>query len=228
MSRIQAVIFDLDDTLYPERQYVRSGYAAACDHLRSAMGKDGPFEQFLWNRFCRGEAAGAFDDLSKTYKLRLSDSDIRELVNVYRTHRPDVRPYESIPDLLGMLHGRFKLGLLSDGFLPAQRLKLEALGLGRFFEEVVFTEDIGRDAWKPSPAGFERIAELLGASHRACAYVADNPAKDFVAPNQLGWLTIRYLQPGQVHADESAPQGGEPAAVASLPYQLYQVLLGQR
>ena len=228
MSRIRAVIFDLDDTLYPERQYVRSGYAAVCEHLRGAMGRDGPFEQFLWGRFCRGEAAGAFDDLSATYKLDLSADDIRGLLEVYRTHRPDIRPFESIPDLLALLHGRCKLGLLSDGFLPAQQLKLEALKLGRFFEETVFTDQMGRDAWKPSPAGFERIGDLLGEAHAACAYVADNPAKDFVAPNALGWLTVQYRQPGQVHADKPAPQAGDPAAVVSLPGQLYQALLARR
>ena len=228
MGRIQAVILDLDDTLYPERQYVRSGYAAVCEHLRTVMGKDGPFEQFLWDRFCRGESAGAFDELSATYNLGLGGGDIGKLVEVYRTHQPDIQPYESIPDLLALLQGRFKLGLLSDGFLLGQQLKLEALELRRFFEEVVFTDQMGRDAWKPSPAGFERIAELLGEAHEACAYVADNPGKDFLAPNGLGWLTIQYRQPGQLHADKPAPQGGEPAAVASLPRRLYQALVARR
>jgi len=225
MPRIQAVIFDLDDTLYPERQYVRSGYAAVCEYLRDALGAEGPFEQFLWGRFCRGQVTGAFDDLNSTFKLDLSREEIAGLVNAYRTHRPNIQPYELMAGLLGLLHERYKLGLLSDGFLPAQKLKLEALKIERFFDAVVFTEQIGRDAWKPSPAGFERIAEMLAIAHPRCAYVSDNLSKDFVAPNKLGWLTVRYVQPEQVHSNRSAPPGGEPACVVSLPGELCQALL---
>jgi len=215
---IRAVVFDLDDTLYPERDYVRSGYRAAASYLRQMLGRGEAFEDWLWCRFqaaCAGEdflpgfSGGAFDALNVRFDLGLKPSQIAELVRVYREHRPNIRPFGETPYLLGRLHEQVGLGLLSDGFLPAQRLKFEALGLTRFFDEVIFTEELGREAWKPSPAGFERIARLLGVPHDACAYVADNPAKDFLAANRLGWRTVQFLQLGQIHAHKPAPPGGE-------------------
>lgn len=207
---IQAVVFDLDDTLYAERDYVRSGYRAAVGRLRELLGRDEPFEDWLWDRFCAGESAGAFDALSVEFGLSLSDEQTAELVRVYREHEPQIRPRPGAAALLKRLGRRCLLGLLTDGFLPAQRLKLDALALRPLFRAVVFTEEMGRDCWKPSAAGFEAIRGELSVPHGGCAYVGDNPAKDFVAPNRLGWRTVRLLCDGQVHAHRPAPAGGEP------------------
>ena len=127
--------------------------------------------------------------------------------------------------MLGLLRPRYKLGLLSDGFLPAQRLKLDAIGLGKFFDAILFTEDIGREAWKPSTTGFDHIRQQLGLGHEACAYVADNPAKDFVAPNELGWLSVQWPRPGQVHSHKAAASGGRPKLKVHSPGELWQALL---
>ena len=223
--RIQAVVFDLDDTLYPEHQYVASGYAAVCEHLARRGGIDqAACFDFLLARFLSGQAAGAFNALDETFGPRLADRGIGDLVRVYREHAPTIQPYGGMPDLLGRLRARMGLGLLSDGYLPAQRLKLAALGLERFFDAVVFTEDLGRDAWKPSHKGFELIAERLGARHEACGYVADNPAKDFLGANELGWRTVQYLHPSQVHSNNAAPPGGGPQVVVRTPPQLLAAL----
>jgi putative hydrolase of the HAD superfamily len=224
MPHIKAIIFDLDDTLYPERDYVRSGYGAVGRYLRETLGREERFEDWVWQRFCRGETANAFDALSEHFQLALTGDQILELVMTYRQHTPDIHPYDGVLDLLSELGGNHRLGLVSDGFLPAQRLKLEALKLERFFDAVVFTEETGREFWKPSPVGFERISELLAVPHESCAYVSDNPAKDFIAPNALGWLTIQYIRPDQIHSDNPAPPGGDPQIVIRLPAELHHAL----
>jgi len=62
------------------------------------------------------------------------------------------------------------------------------------------TGELGRDYWKPHPLAFKVTAERLGMSRgSALAYVGDNPLKDFVAPNQLGWKTIRLRMNRQLH-----------------------------
>ena len=221
---LQAVVFDLDDTLFPERDYVRSGYRAAAEHLRRTRGEVRRFEDFMGDLFLAGQSAKVFDATSAHFKLGLSDVQIGELVEVYRNHTPAIAPYSGLGELLSLLHVRYRLGLLSDGFLPAQQLKLEALKLARFFDCVVFTEELGRDCWKPSPAGFQAMAKQLGLPAQACAYVADNPAKDFVAPNRLGWRTIQYLRPGQVHAGEPTPPDGAPQTIVRAPDGLLAAL----
>ncbi len=209
-----AIVFDLDDTLYFERDYVRSGYRAVADHLRESLGRTEALEDWLWDRGGRGEAGGAFDALDEAFALALGRAGVGKLVEVYRTHRPDIVPIRGVCDLLDDLAGRGGVGLVSDGYLPAQEHKLEALGLGERFGSVVFTERLGRAFWKPSPAGFERAATTLGVGHAACTYVGDNPAKDFLAPNRLGWRTVQLILPGQVHSHRTPPPGGEPQQIA--------------
>ena len=62
---LQVVTFDLDDTLYAERDYVRSGYQAVARHLQATLADDRPFAAWLWDRFLAGESAGAFDALGR-------------------------------------------------------------------------------------------------------------------------------------------------------------------
>jgi putative hydrolase of the HAD superfamily len=88
--------------------------------------------------------------------------------------------------------------LLTDGFLPAQQLKVQALGLERYFKCIIYTEQLGRQFWKPSPAGFEKLMETLNTKPENIAYVADNLIKDFIAPNKLGFSTIQIIRPRRI------------------------------
>ena len=163
--------------------------------------------------------------MNEEFSLNLPAKQIAQLVEVYREHKPQIDFYPGIVRVLTRLRRQGKLGLLSDGFLPAQQLKLDALGLEQLFDAVVFTEKMGRECWKPSTAGFELIAEQLSAEPSGCVYVGDNPAKDFVAPNKLGWLTVQFLQPDQVHASKPTAEGGEPKLLAYTSDELQKTLL---
>ena len=211
--RILGVVFDLDDTLVAERDYVRSGYAAVAEHVRRLTGRSDEFEEWLWQRFLGGQSEGALGAMNAAFGLRLN-GQVQELIKVYREHVPAIRAIDGMPSLLAGLHETRRLGLLSDGFLPGQRLKLAALRLERFFDAVVFTEELGRSAWKPAPHGYELMAAMLDLPQRTCAYVADNPAKDFISPNRLGWRTIQIVRPGQVHSHKPPPPNGAPQHVA--------------
>jgi len=208
---LRAVVFDLDDTLYAERDYVHSGYRAIEAHLVRTHPQLSGLAEWMWNRFCQGRSDKMFDAAGEHFGLPMAPEQIAELVDYYRRHRPTIEPNADALAVLEALviGGRVKLGLLSDGFLPAQQYKLEALGLADRFDAIVFTESLGRQCWKPSTAGFERIAQQLAVPHANCAYIADNPAKDFMAGNQLGWLTVQWLFDGQIHADNPAPPGGD-------------------
>ncbi len=221
---IQAVVFDLDDTLYRERDYIRSGYQAIDRHL----GGDGKYARWMWRRLQAGRSRHTFDALGRRFCMGLTRRDVAELVEVYRHHVPDIRPCRGTTELLGSLRkGGLKLALLSDGFLPAQQLKLDALGLAEMFDTVLFTQSIGREAWKPSEIGFRRLRRRLATPHEGLAYVSDNPAKDFVAPNALGWLTLQWRRAGQIHADNPAPPGGRPQRVIRTGPELVRLLLAR-
>jgi putative hydrolase of the HAD superfamily len=205
------VVFDLDDTLYPERQYVAGGYRAVGEFLRGRLGTVVAYERWLWQRLNCGPARGAFDELLRRFDVPAGAVEISELVAAYREHAPSLTPHRGLREhiLPGLKNRGVRLGVLSDGFLPAQQLKFDALGLAEFFDEVLFTESLGRAFWKPCERGFELLGERLGAEAGMLAYIGDNPSKDFLAPNRLGWRSVQLRLPGQFHADRPAPPGGE-------------------
>ncbi len=193
MARWQAIVFDLDDTLYPERDFVLSGFRAVARWAASRLGipADAGY----------GELRGLLDEgvRGSTFNEWLSrrgiatDEWVPEMIEVYRTHIPDIEPFENVPGILARLRAaRYCLGLLSDGYLDVQRRKLEALGLEPAFDAVVFSDEWGRSAWKPSTKPFEAVLERLGGAHPAGAvYVGDNPSKDFLGARNAGMFSIR-------------------------------------
>jgi putative hydrolase of the HAD superfamily len=127
------------------------------------------------------------------------------MVRVYRSHRPVLAPFPEVPRLLARLRPRFRLGLLSDGYLAVQQGKLAALGLGGWFDAIVFSDQWGREAWKPSPRPFLAVLEALRVPAERAVYVADNPAKDFLGARRLGIYTARVRRPDGEYAGLTPP-----------------------
>jgi putative hydrolase of the HAD superfamily len=69
---------------------------------------------------------------------------------------------------------------------------------------------LGRELWKPSPRGFEKLLEQLGARPAETVYVADNETKDFIAPNRLGLLTVQLLRPNGLYREPSSRADAAP------------------
>jgi len=198
---ITTVIFDLDDTLYDERDYCRSGLAAVSS-LIAQMPSAPPSErilQVLWDIFTGGNHKTTFNAALDKLGIGYDERLIAALIDAYRNHAPELTLPEDSKEVLEQLRADYSLALLTDGFLPAQRLKVEALGIADYFECIVYTEQLGRQFWKPSPAGYERILAQLHAKPENAVYLADNPAKDFIAPNKLGCGTIQLARPKRIH-----------------------------
>jgi len=221
----RGVVFDMDDTLYLERDYVRSGFRAVARHVADAADADAIFAS-LWGWFEAGVRGDTFDRLLARFPDVAARFDIATLVAAYRGHTPDIDLLPAMRELLAGLRERgVRLGVLSDGPLPAQRAKALALGLDRLVDAVLLTDELGRDGWKPSTRGFEVLAERMGLAHNELVYVGDNPVKDFIAPRKLGWRAIRLRMAGQLHAaDEPADEAGAPHAEVSDPAGLYNAL----
>lgn len=210
MRRWQAVVFDLDDTLYPEREYVLGGFAAVARWLADSRGlsADDVYRE-LSGMFAAGVRGDTFDRCAR--QCGLPASVVPEMVEVYRGHTPRLHPFPGIPGLLDALAGRVKLGLVSDGYLEVQRKKFHALGFAPYFDAVVFSDELGRASWKPSPAPFRRVLEGLGVPAESAVYVADNCAKDFIGARQAGLATLWSRHSGGDYACVEPPS---PAHVA--------------
>jgi len=210
LAGIEAMIFDLDDTLYPEVEYVHSGFRAVSRQiaqLEPSLEGQRVFEMLV-SAFATQSRDRIFNSVLEELGQRNDDQIIAELVSLYRCHRPILELRPAVRQMLEQLVGRFKLGLITDGRLPTQRLKIEALNLDPLFDHIICTEELGREHWKPSPKAFEQMAQKLGTDHEQSVYIADNPSKDFVAPNQLGWKSVWVKSPDRVHAHVEVANGG--------------------
>ncbi|WP_164523316.1 HAD family hydrolase [Sphingomonas koreensis] len=192
------IVFDLDDTLYRERDYVRSGIAAVDVWVQWRLGIHGfdATATTLWNA---GRRTKLFDMALAELGVTADLATIAAMVAIYRDHLPRIR---LAPDALAFLasdHG-FGLALITDGFGAAQRRKVAALGLTRYpFDPIVYTDDWGPTFWKPHRRAFDAVEAVHRGRSNRFVYVADNPAKDFLAPRALGWGTVQIDRPDAVH-----------------------------
>jgi putative hydrolase of the HAD superfamily len=194
---IRCVVFDIDDTLYLERDYVHSGFLAVDQWLRGQR-IEGFFDRG-WELFQTGLRRTIFDEALVSMGHPPDPATIAGMVEAYRSHRPLLTLLPDAVECLNKLHGRVALAAISDGPLASQKAKAAALDLARWCHPIILTEELGPGLGKPHPAAFQLVEAETGHRGAECAYVADNPAKDFQAPRTLCWRTIRIRRPGGLH-----------------------------
>jgi putative hydrolase of the HAD superfamily len=180
----------MDDTLYLERDFVASGMLAVATWAHGVFGMDLDATRIELLRLNEREGRGrTFDAWLARHGFETRWATV--MVDVYRAHRPQIKPLDGAPELLAGLKRHSLIGLISDGLLAVQERKLDALGIRGLFDSVVFSDQFGRDAWKPSTRPFVEMTERLGVCPTESVYVADNPAKDFFGARKIGMKTVR-------------------------------------
>ena len=181
---IKGIIFDLDDTLYSEKEYVKSGYKVVSDFL------GGGYEDKLWMYFCSG--VSAIDMLLREIG-RESDKDI--VLNIYHNHEPHIHLYDGVIELIKQMKlKKKKVGIISDGTPDRQRRKIKALGLEKIIDDIIITDELGGIQFrKPCDIAFRILQKRWELSANEMIYIADNPRKDFQAPRQLGMKSILLM-----------------------------------
>jgi len=216
-----ALVLDLDDTLYPEQSYNLSGFRAVGQYVAQRYNLTGFAEQCT-DRYRAGARGNIFDQALQALGARL---DVAELVAVYREHEPAIELFEDAVALLKRVCGKLPLALLTDGYAAVQRRKVAALGIEEHFDALVYSDDEGREAWKPSPRPYRRVMDLLANKAEEFVYVGDNPSKDFVTARKLGWQTVMVCRPDAVHRMGAVAPGFEAevcvASLTELPWHRY-------
>ncbi len=196
---IRAIVFDLDDTLFPEHQFVLSGLRTVGEWVSTYLSRPGFYAKAeqLFREGRRGNIFNlALDQLGMVYDQKL----IANLIDVYRNHKPNLSLYEDASWAIDYYKGKKQLGILTDGYLETQRNKVEALGLSEIFEAIVYSDEFGREHWKPSEIPYRKLMEKLTCNGDECVYIADNPGKDFISARALGWQTIHICRKGGEYA----------------------------
>lgn len=173
----KALVLDLDDTLYAEIDFLYSGYKHIAMRLEPEDWK--PLFDHLVKLYHHGE--NAFQYLTDKYQVELTT-----LLDWYRHHQPEIKLFNNTQEILTKLSKDYKLAVITDGRSITQRNKLKALDLENKLDFVVISEEIGSE--KPDPKNFLSVQDALQCEKYI--YIGDNPKKDFVTPNKLGWETI--------------------------------------
>lgn len=228
VAPLEAVLFDLDNTLYPEESFVRSGFQAAANCLAKHLGSAGePIARRMFEILQIQGRGRVFDTLAQEMSLN-SEVWTKTLLLAYRSHRPNIALFPEVADLLQTLKRRgVRLGLVTDGAASVQRQKIAALGLERFMDAIVCTDELGAGCAKPSPVSFQVALALLGVAPDRAAYVGDDPGKDFAGPNRLGMRSVCIRSSGLLGVPRSiAPEAlFQPQAEAASLGEVLQLLV---
>ena len=182
----KVVCFDLDDTLYKEIDFVESAYGEIASFVGAPK-----LVPMMMKWFHDGDNV-----FQKLNQYTGQEKSMAEYLTIYRNHVPNISLLEGVEETLDELtHRGVILGLITDGRSISQRNKIKALGMERWFEDknIIISEEFGSE--KTDERNFRCFMDLYPGFK--CYYVGDNPEKDFVVPNRMGWQTVMIKDNGQ-------------------------------
>lgn len=197
-KKIKAIIFDLDDTLYPEKSFRNSGF----DFISQKLRKNGcNIKSSAIEDIYERHPKDCFDKLIAKYNLPFKPPT---LIDWYRNHIPKISPYPQAITLLKKLKKNYLLGILTDYYYRVQFRKIKSLGIKKFFNIILYTDRI--NAEKPSTLGFRLIKKRLRCGTGEIVYVGDNEVKDFLGAKRAGFLTVKFCNKDGFHSHKKMPK----------------------
>ncbi len=182
----KVIVFDLDDTLFKEIEYLKSAFFSISRKIAMHANIE---ESLIYNTMIElyTSKQNVFTEILRKFKTSYS---IDDLIKLYRNHTPNIVLSKEVHQVLNVLkEEKIPLGLLTDGRSLQQRSKIKALGLSEYFSEIIISEEFGTE--KPNKANYVFFENNLEGTDYY--YIGDNIKKDFITPNELGWKTIRLI-----------------------------------
>jgi putative hydrolase of the HAD superfamily len=197
------LVFDLDDTLYPELSYVHSGFRAVAAFLSPLL--DAPAAALAAGMVAEEAAHGrgqVFDNVLRQHG-RWAKTLVAACLRTYRQHRPELLLYPDAERCLTRF-AAWPLYIVTDGHKEVQARKVTALHLNTRVRHAYLTNRYGRHRAKPDPYVFELICGRERVVSGEVIYVGDNPRKDFVGIRPRGFRTVRILRGNYAHLEADA------------------------
>jgi len=188
------VILDLDDTLYPREQFVLSGFAAVARYMAAhhEISSDAAFLT-LTDAYDGSERGQEFQALCRRFDLSLDV--IPELLAVFREHHPSLWLRPGVIDTLYRLRREgWRIAILTNGLPRVQAAKVDALGLRRLVDAVLYAEEYASGG-KPAAAAFRAVLSRLNLPASSCIAVGDDPVCDVRGGRAAGLGTVRVSRP---------------------------------
>jgi putative hydrolase of the HAD superfamily len=188
------VIFDLDDTLYHEIDYLKSAYKEISKLLYGVQKLD-LSEEEIFNKMisCYNNGGNVFSEIITVCETR--NYSVSDLIQLYRNHLPTISLAPEVENLLNLFkESNVQMGLITDGRSIQQRAKINALGLQKYLSHIIISEEFGSE--KPNMKNYKSCIDFYNSKENVFYYVGDNINKDFITPNQLGWTSVCLINNG--------------------------------
>lgn len=190
---IRAVLFDLDDTLYPEIDYYRQGFAAVAEELARRGIGSAELTVATLERLHFADREAVLDRASDV--LGFPRDWVPDLLDRFRGCEFRLRLPPETDALLHELCPFYRLGIVTDGHAEVQERKLAALGLIGRVDTVVICDRLGRRHWKPDPQPFHTACRNLKVRPHEAIFVGDHPQRDIFGAIRAGLGAVRIRSP---------------------------------
>jgi len=225
MRKIDAVLFDLDDTLHDDTAAYQNAAQevareVAAEHGIDALALKAAYvseAEGFWHRLTADQLKTKLANVrarmwgAALLTVGLKDDALAERsANNYNLYRKKhLMLFPGARDVLRRLRDRgMKLGLLTNGFSETHREKIALLQIGELFDAIFIADEVGM--LKPDPLLFAHACRAMGVSPMHAAMVGDRYDRDIRGALEAGiytvWLNLR---------EEPMPQGKPPHAICS-------------
>jgi HAD superfamily hydrolase (TIGR01549 family) len=229
MAPIKAVLFDLDDTLWPIVPVIKRAEAILYDWIcvnAPRVARRHTIESLRQMRLALLEARPHFHlDLRALRHASLMEAFAAEgedailvdtAIEVFSAARNEVTPFDDVLPTLSKLQGRVAVGSVSNGVAD-----LDAIGLAPYFQASVAAHRHG--VAKPHPSIFHAGCAALGVEPRDALYVGDDLFLDVEGAQKAG-LRAAWMKRPELKSEVSLPGHIAPDVVFSTLYELDQWL----
>jgi len=125
------IVFDLDDTLYPERSYAFSGFAAVAAAFEQELGPPDKVATRMRELFATSDRRRIFNVVIDESGHHGTPGLLDRMIHAYRTHTPTITLYPDADAALTGLRHTCKLGVITDGPSASQHAKIDTLNLSK-------------------------------------------------------------------------------------------------
>lgn len=192
MSRIKAVIFDLDGTLLNRdesvQKFIKGQYNRIISSVESVNQVDYVARFIELDRHGYVSKEKVYAQLTYDFAFHTVSSD-RLLKDYTEQFNYSCVPYPNLSVMLNELKRRkYKLGMITNGYGRFQMDNIERLGIDHLFDTILISEWEG--VKKPNPEIFILALERLGVSSSEAIYMGDHPINDIQASNHVGMTSV--------------------------------------
>ncbi|MBN3881911.1 MAG: HAD-IA family hydrolase [Nostoc sp.] len=214
----KAIIFDLDNTLLNFELCERQAILGALEDCAVSLDLNGVsetiflqvFETYNSQYWRQRETFSPSELIKMSYRSTLAQLDIHtdQISNLSQSfwhifnHSGVMEP--DVNEVLTVLAHNYRLAVITNGFVSAQLPRMQAAGIGHFFEEVVVSEEIGFA--KPSPEIFHHALSRLNLTAAEVIYIGDSLKHDYAGARQVKMDFCYYNRKNKNLPQEAKPK----------------------